>query len=193
MGALLALRPDFDTNQLKSQPAKIIAQAMKNYGAYLVDDAARDCFALPTAWEATGRVRQEFERAWGFAFITNWPVVAGIPNSANWLSDLGVLARNLYVISNNDSNNIGGGPTSDLINRRAPIAPDISGSTRIAAKSRYFIRKADNHTVMYSLSGRLINQRELDPSQPHRDLKQLVPFIYIIHGSNQAKLGIIIK
>ena len=38
MGALLALPGDFDIDSLASEPARILATAMQDYGAYVVDD-----------------------------------------------------------------------------------------------------------------------------------------------------------
>ena len=36
MGSLLALKPDFDIAALSTEPAQILAQALKDYGGYVV-------------------------------------------------------------------------------------------------------------------------------------------------------------
>ncbi|WP_052733134.1 RICIN domain-containing protein [Hymenobacter terrenus] len=133
MGALLALPPAFDPNTLASGPARIIAQALKDYGAYLCDDTARDCLAFSTASEPEGSVREQFERQWGFAFVSNWPVVPGTPTSSAWLADLNTISKNLKVVSNNTAATIGGGPTSDFTNRRAAMAPDFGSANATTA------------------------------------------------------------
>ena len=39
MGVLLALKPTFNIDTLKTIPGKILAKAFQDYGAYVVDDA----------------------------------------------------------------------------------------------------------------------------------------------------------
>lgn len=44
--------------------------------------------------------------------------------------DVKKLFQSLYVISNNGPDTIGGGPKTDLVNRRAPAAPDFQAQPR---------------------------------------------------------------
>jgi hypothetical protein len=44
MGALLALIPEFSIEQLQTEPGRILAQALQDYGAYLCDAAGWDAY-----------------------------------------------------------------------------------------------------------------------------------------------------
>lgn len=104
MGALLALLPDFDINSLNTEPAKISAQAFKDYGAYVVDDTAWDVYAITTEWGPDGRMIEEFEADWGFEFATN-------STTSDWALDISTIFTNLQVVDNNSATSIGGGGT----------------------------------------------------------------------------------
>ena len=56
MPTLLALRPDFPVDALPSEPAKILARALRDYGAYVDDDTGWDVYALETQWGPDRRV-----------------------------------------------------------------------------------------------------------------------------------------
>lgn len=122
MGSLLALTPSFNTSSLQTEPARILAQALQNYGAYVVDDTARDVYGLATEWGPNGNARLDFESDWGYPIDTT-------DQNHPWLEDLHTIFGNLNVITNQNSNNIGGGPNSDTTNRRAPQAPKFSVAT----------------------------------------------------------------
>lgn len=103
MGALLAIplsMPISDLN-LKTKPAKILAEALQNYGAYVVDDTAWDVNAFITEWGPTGRFQDIFKENWGFSFSTN--------GTNDWGQDLIKIFSNLHVVVNNTENTIGGG------------------------------------------------------------------------------------
>ncbi|MDA3821373.1 MAG: hypothetical protein PF450_01990 [Bacteroidales bacterium] len=104
MGALLALPQymDLDTLGLETIPARILAEAFQNYGAYIVDDTAWDVYALITEWSPNGRVSDEFEEAWGFSMIQK-------DQNTPWARDMDRIFLNLHVVDNNSPNSKGGG------------------------------------------------------------------------------------
>lgn len=112
MGALLALKPDFDLNRLKTEPGKIVARTMRDYGAYVVDDTAWNFYGLAVERSPQGVVVDDFERDWGFA----WKQQVGHP----WERDMRLIMDSLQVVDNNGPNTIGGGGKP-----RAALAPVI--------------------------------------------------------------------
>ena len=114
MGALLALPATMDPDalELETQPARILAQAFQDYGAYLVDDTAWDVYAIITEWGPDGRFSEEFEKNWGFS--------PQQPMDTPWGRDMLKIFTNLHVVVNNAPDRIGGGGTP-----RAPLAPDF--------------------------------------------------------------------
>ena len=116
VGALLALSPSIDINslELETEPAKILAKAFQNYGAYLVDDTAWDVYAIMTEWGPDGRFADEFEKNWGFNIKQN-------SKDNSWSRDMDRIFTHLYVVDNNYPETIGGG--GEL---RAPLAPALS-------------------------------------------------------------------
>jgi hypothetical protein len=89
---------------LRTAPARAILHALKNYGAYLVDD---------TAWNSTSictehGVADEFQAAYGFPYrVTANTVGAG----AEWYADQLALFRALSIVTNNAPETPGGGGT----------------------------------------------------------------------------------
>jgi hypothetical protein len=66
-----------------------------------------------TEWSPKGRVLDEFHEQWGFPFAMkdlNHP----------WTQDIARIIENLYVVSNNGPNSIGGGGTP-----RQPLAAPL--------------------------------------------------------------------
>jgi hypothetical protein len=118
IGALLAMpaRMNLDSLQFETKPGRILAEAFKDYGAYVVDDTYRDAWALITSWEANGRFAEEFKKGWGYSFATT-----GIDNE--WARDVEKIFKNLYVIDNNAPKSIGGGGKP-----RRPLAPPFNKS-----------------------------------------------------------------
>jgi hypothetical protein len=62
IGSLVALKPDFSIEALRSEPARILARALMDYGAYTVDDTCWDVYGLTTlvgeeSHEARGNTR----------------------------------------------------------------------------------------------------------------------------------------
>lgn len=129
IGALLALHKDVileslsnNSLGLETEAALIIARALQDYGAYTVDNTAWDTYAIISEVGPEGRVSDEFKALYGYDM--NY---YGNPNSA-WARDIKKLFANLYVISNNTETTVGGGPKNDLVNRRAPAAPDFTAA-----------------------------------------------------------------
>lgn len=104
MGALLALPMslDIETLGLETTPAKILAHAFQNYGAYIVDDTAWDVWAIVCEWSPNGRVTDEFEKVWGFPMIDN-------SNDSPWSRDMAKIFLHLHVVDNNAPGHKGGG------------------------------------------------------------------------------------
>jgi hypothetical protein len=119
MGTLLAIPPCININEigLKTEPAKILAKAFQDYGAYIVDDPYWDVVAIPVEHSPQGRVTDEFKEKWGFAFE--------IDTASDWGQDIAIIVTRLQIVSGNDSNNIGGGPTFDFKNRRTQMAEKL--------------------------------------------------------------------
>jgi hypothetical protein len=114
MGALLALKPDFDLASMQTVPGKVIAQAFIDYGGYVVDDTYWDVFALAVEESPEGSFHDQFEAAWGYPFS-----VQSLDHP--WAQDMTLIFRNLHVIDNNGPNTIGGGGEP-----RRPLAPAVS-------------------------------------------------------------------
>jgi len=124
IGALLALKPDFDVESLQTEPARIIARAAQDYGVYAVDDTYWDVFALLVEEGAQGSVSDQFRDAYGHDLYEG-PALncTDTSDACAWSQDMWTILQNLNVVDNNTSTTIGGGPNSDTTNRRAPMAP----------------------------------------------------------------------
>jgi uncharacterized protein YjdB len=128
MGTLLALKPDFNISSLRTEPAKILAKAMQDYGAYIVDNTAWDVYAIETEEGPQGSVANQVLSNYGISYSTS--ANKNNQNGANtqtwdWAKDMADIFTNLHAVTNNTSTTIGGGSTSDWTNRRAPMAPDF--------------------------------------------------------------------
>ncbi len=111
MGALLTLRPDFQLAQLKTEPARIIATALRDYGAYVVDDSGWEPVYFAMEWGPSGRVSEEFSRVWGFPFaIDDATCVAAsdASSSCDWKADLNLLLASLFIVDDNSPATPGG-------------------------------------------------------------------------------------
>lgn len=114
MGALLALPSfiDLDTLLFETKPARILAQAFQDYGAYIVDDTAWDVNAIITEWGPAGRFTEEFEKNWGFSMVQDM--------DTPWGRDMEKIFSNLHVVDNNGPESIGGGGEP-----RQPLLPEL--------------------------------------------------------------------
>ncbi|UYZ63634.1 T9SS type A sorting domain-containing protein [Hymenobacter weizhouensis] len=120
MGALLALPPSVSiaSLNLESEPGRIVAQALQEYGAYVVDETGgSDVFHIAFESGPAGSAGEEFRANFGYY---PWQQGTGTP----WARDIIKIFTKLSVVSNNDAGTIGGGPTTDFANRRAPMACD---------------------------------------------------------------------
>ncbi len=119
LGALLALKPEFDKSQLRTEPARILAQAFIDYGAYIVDNTGWDVFALITERGPQGRFTDEFRKNWGFDFQDH---ARGETTKgwSDWAKDIRDIYDNLHVVANNTPENIGG-PGERRVPKAAPL------------------------------------------------------------------------
>lgn len=113
MGALLALpvKMNLDSMGFETKPARILAEAFQNYGAYLVDDTAWNVYAIMTEWSPEGRFDQLFKKNWGFSMKES-------NKNTPWARDMDRIFLNLHVVDNNSPSTIGGGGQP-----RMPLAP----------------------------------------------------------------------
>ena len=115
MGALLALPVNFDIESLKleTEPAKILAKAFQDYGAYVVDDTGWNVYGIVTEWGPAGRFTNEFKANWGFSFSQK-----SIDHP--WSRDMAKIVSKLCVVDNNSPATIGGGGKP-----RVALAPEF--------------------------------------------------------------------
>jgi hypothetical protein len=116
MGALLALprQMNLDSLGFETKPGRILAEAFRNYGAYLCDDTAWDVYGICTEWSPTGRFTEEFKINWGFSMKDS-------SKDTPWARDMDRIFLNLHVVDNNSPSTIGGGgkplqPLAPLLN-----------------------------------------------------------------------------
>lgn len=104
MGALLALPygMNLDSMGFETRPARILAEAFQQYGAYLVDDTAWDVYAIMTEWSPEGRFDEEFKKNWGFSMKAS-------EKNSPWARDMDRIFTNLHVVDNNSASSVGGG------------------------------------------------------------------------------------
>src|SRR5881396_2951518 len=95
MGSLLTIPAsvNIDNLGLETEPAKILARAFQDYGAYAVDDTAWSVYAIATEFSPQGRVDDAFSTAWGFPI--NPPTKTG-----PWALDMDRLFGALNVVDN---------------------------------------------------------------------------------------------
>jgi hypothetical protein len=111
-GSLLALLPTFDTTSLATAPGKILAQAFKDYGAYVVDDTYWNAWALIAEQGPDGRVVDEFQTLYGFSMKP----ADGDP----FMTDVKTIFGALQIVTNNAQTTLGGGGSP-----RVALAPAI--------------------------------------------------------------------
>jgi hypothetical protein len=109
-GALLALPAQVAATVcplLQTEPGHRVADALRDYGGYIVDDTASDSASL--SWEAGANV--VFAQHYNMSLDT-----AGGP----WYEDLVRIFQNLHVVVNNGPASIGGGGRT-----RVPPSPPL--------------------------------------------------------------------
>lgn len=107
-GALLALKPDFNVNGLRTEPGRILARAFQDWGAYIGDDTAWNAWAIWTAQDDTGSVDAEF--ASQFSSVGSFTRGDG-QLSTPWMLDLRDIFGSLHIVTNNSPSTPGGGGT----------------------------------------------------------------------------------
>ena len=119
MGALFALPPSVDINSLglQTEPAKLLAWTLQNYGAYIDDDAYGNSFLISVENSPSGAFVDQFQSDFGFAFNQSSDATGG---GGKWTGDIQKLLPLLNVVDNNSATSIGGGGTP-----RQPLAPPI--------------------------------------------------------------------
>jgi hypothetical protein len=126
MGMLLTIPEDFDVDALVSEPAQILARAMRDYGAYLCDGDANAAISWYCAWHVEmsneGFFVDEFRATWGYEFFHRRSL-HGAPSPAQmqWRADVGAIMLATEIVTNNSEANPGGPGAT----RRAPLAPPL--------------------------------------------------------------------
>ena len=116
MGSLLTLKADEDLSWVTDPRAKKVAEAIKTYGIYIVDDSATNKFHIAADVET---MMQDFG---GDSFLSN-------STNRTFRDELLALMPKLQVVANNAPTAIGGGG-----NPRACLAPPFNnGTDEIAA------------------------------------------------------------
>ncbi len=118
MGALVTLPPDFDVDDLKSEPAKILARALISYGAYIVDDAAQATVGIAVEWGPNGRVKENFEEDFGFEMVGRSQYA--VDERGEYLQDMDRIYAAFHIVDDNSEFNVGGAGE-----RLAPLAPPL--------------------------------------------------------------------
>src|SRR5881409_2577475 len=129
MGSLLTIPAsvNIDNLGLETEPAKILARAFQDYGAYVVDDTAWSVYAIETEFGPQGRVEDEFSAAWGFPISA---AAKGVP----WARDMDRLFGALNVVDNWDESqwlSVSGSNGAQGAGGGAPIvawAPEFGGA-----------------------------------------------------------------
>jgi len=126
MGALLAIPSSVNINSigLQSEPGKMLAWTLQNYGAYIVDSRGSPGFDISVEDGADGSKLAEFKADFGFdmegrlGYTTLKDATGNFTPQAKWIQDVRLIIDNLRVVTNNNQNNIGGGGV-----RLQPLAP----------------------------------------------------------------------
>ena len=130
MGALLALKEEFDRDALETEPARQLAWTLKNYGAYVVDNSAWSCYYIAFERGPSGSAIREFAESWGYtpsglpydAWTSTEGNMESRPNVGTpWGRDMIKIFSALHVIENNSIETPGGGGTP-----LQPLAPPIN-------------------------------------------------------------------
>lgn len=130
IGALMAISPTFNISAMRTEPARIMARALRDYGTYVVDTTGWDVYQFTYEWGPDGRFIDQFQSDWGFSINdASKPDCTETSSSCQFSKDMADLMTNIKVIANNAPSTIGGGPNSDITNRRAPPAPPFADGT----------------------------------------------------------------
>lgn len=122
MGALLAIpaNKSLASLGLETEPGKMLAWTLQNYGAYIVDDTWGASFALTAETGPNGSFRAQFKADWGFELEQR------VRDNTHWTRDLQRIVAALAVVDNNGPDSIGGGGTP-----LQPLAPALHEPARV--------------------------------------------------------------
>jgi hypothetical protein len=112
MGSLLALPPTYNCTVMRTAPGRIVCEALRDYGMYVVDTGWGPAY-LPVERGPDGTVEAEFQSLYGYPMKQS-------SMSHPWSQDWKQLVLALQIIDNNRPAAIGGGGTP-----RQPLAPPI--------------------------------------------------------------------
>lgn len=109
MGALLAIPAtmSIESMGLETQPGKMLAQVLQDFGGYIVDSTGWDVYAIETEWGPNGRFRDVFKQNWGYDFV----VSMSQSTTTKWGRDIVKIYKALNIVNNNSATSIGGGGT----------------------------------------------------------------------------------
>jgi hypothetical protein len=112
-GSLLAIPASINISSLglATDAGRKIAQALQDYGGYIVDDTAWDDFGIAMEINPTTSVRAQFLTDYGY------PIDAG---GTPFFNDVNTIFGALMVVDNNTPTSIGGGGTPLV-----PLAPEM--------------------------------------------------------------------
>jgi hypothetical protein len=99
---------------LQTEPARMLAWTLQNYGAYLVDDSAWAAANICVEIGPSGSFEGQFASDWGFPLATN-----GM--TSPFARDMLAIVALLEVVDNNGPSSIGGGGIP-----LQPVAPPLS-------------------------------------------------------------------
>ncbi len=119
MGALVTLPGDFDVDDLDSEPARIFARALIDYGAYIVDDAGQSTVGIAVEWGPQGRVSEEFEDEWGYELVGR--AQYAVDERGEFLDDMERIYASFAIVDDNAADQVGGAG-----DRLAPMAPPLA-------------------------------------------------------------------
>ncbi|MEM9889771.1 MAG: hypothetical protein AAF962_02825 [Actinomycetota bacterium] len=125
MGALLALRPDFDVEALRTDFARLLARALVEHGGYVVGDTCRDTVGVVTEWSPEGRVVDEVADRYEIDLAAGEPSnCTSTTPDCDYSQDMAAIVAALHVVDNNTAATPGG-PGARL----APCAPSFADGT----------------------------------------------------------------
>ncbi|MEM7272723.1 MAG: hypothetical protein AAF547_06560 [Actinomycetota bacterium] len=125
MGALLALRPDFDLAGLETDFGRLLATALVDYGGYVVGDTCQDTIGVVTEWSPDGRVIDEVAARYGIDLRGGRPgTCTGEDQTCRYGRDMATIASALHVVDDNGPATPGGAGE-----RLAPCAAPFADGT----------------------------------------------------------------
>jgi hypothetical protein len=122
MGSLLAIPASTDIAGLglETEPGKMFAWTLQNYGAYIVDSTGGAGVDMSTEDGPDGAFNTTFQAKWGYPFAGRARDATGTSANAAFERDFQRLIAALQVVVNNGPSSIGGGGTP-----RQPLAPAL--------------------------------------------------------------------